>query len=94
MLAHPAPPAAQPDEAVLVAAVDQLLDAGAAVAVPDGGLHAHAVAFFDVRDRRADFFHDAGELVAQRQGEGFVGDGVGTASFGDQVGAAEIFVLF
>ena len=70
MLGEAAAPAGEPDEAVLVAAVDEASLAGPAGVVVDGWLDADAVALLEpavlgVCEVGGDFFDDAGELVAE-----------------------------
>lgn len=92
VLAQPTPPAAQADEAVLVAAVDQAAAAGPAVAVVDGRLHAHPVARPDVRHPLPHLLDDARELVAEREREGLARDRVRVLGLRDQVRAPQVLV--
>lgn len=91
-LGQAAAPAAETDEAVAVAAVDETAGAGAAVTVVDDGLNADAVALLDVGDALADLLNNTGEFVAKGDGVGLVGDGMRLAGLGDQVGTAEVLV--
>ena len=65
VITQPPIPPRQPHKPILIATVHHPAFAGAAVAVVDGGLHAHTVAGFEGGDVGADFFDDAGELVAE-----------------------------
>lgn len=64
--------------------------AGAAVAVVDDGLHAHAVSDGEVCHAFADLLDYAAELMAKGQGNGLAGDGVGCGRA--DAGAADVLV--
>lgn len=78
VLGEPTAPATQADEAVFVAAVDQSLGAGAAVAVVDDGLYADAVSNLVIANTLANLFDDCTEFMAESKRHGLAGDGMGS----------------
>ena len=85
-----ATPAGQADEAAAVADVLEAAAAGAAGAVVDGGLDGGGLADVEAGHAFADLEDCAGELVAEGDGYGLLGYGVGFE--GGEGGPSEVFV--
>lgn len=89
-IAEAASTAAEPDEAARVADVLYVRVAGGAGPAEDGRLDGAGLTEGEARDAGADLGDDAGELVAEGDGDGFAGDGVGLSRA--EVGPAKVLV--